>query len=251
MFIQRLLVRVYPRANHGVSNWNSSTSVQQEQQLSTSSYCQTPEAKDTPTLPPRPKKPITPWFMYFRDKKDDVLRGQKMSAAELAATLAKEWKYFDKSNYQAEYNRLHREYLSAKTNYEMSLTPEQKQHLEETEKDRSDQRARRELRRTKPPKLPRNPANFYFSEKSSEPGLREKLGVQSQGELLSMVFKEYASLSGSEKEKYLRMQEKDKERFRSEFMSWYEGIMSDKSVSKLARTKAEAMRTRFKLLSYI
>lgn len=203
-------------------------------------------------LPQRPKRPITPWLAFVRDKKDDVLKQKdKMTAAELAVVLAKEWKQTDKSRYQEEYDRQQQDYHRKLEEYNNSLTEEHRDYLVLQKKFNREHKAEKQLRKTKPPVLPRNPANLYCQERSKHADVKDQMKHRKPANVFSDIFKEYRELSECEKKKYLEMQEEDKSRFQHEFLVWYESIQNNENLTKATREKADALRARFKSLNYI
>lgn len=177
--------------------------------------------------------------------------GSRMNAAQLSVILAKEWKDAERSGYQREYQRLHDDYERRVREYEELLTEEQRDIIAVQKEMKRETKASKELRKTRPPVLPRNSANLYFQERSQQDDVKELRKTRKTADVFSDIFKEYRSLSESEKRKYLDMQEEDKSRFQHEFLIWFEGIQSNENLTKAAREQANAMRERLKALSYI
>lgn len=203
-------------------------------------------------LPLKPKKPITPWILFVRERKDEILsRKDKMTAAELAVILAKEWKHIDKTKYEREYKQNHEEYMKLAERYEKSLTDEQRNILDLQKSLKRETKAAKMLRKTNPPILPRNPANLYCHERSKQDDFKEMLKFKKPAQVFSDIFKEYREMSDETKKRYIDMQEEDKARFQHEFLSWYEGVQNNENLTKAARDQANVMRDRLKSLNYI
>jgi len=203
-------------------------------------------------LPTPPKKPVTPWIVFVRERKDEILnQHHKMRANELAMILARDWRAMNKDKYEEDYRRRHDEYLKEKENYENSLTDAQRDLIRLNKSLKKFAKTMRQFRKTKPPTLPRNSANLFCQLRSRDSDFREKLKHMKIAKAFSDLFKEYNSLPPEEKEKYLKMQEEDKERFRREFSSWYDSIMADDNLSKQVREEAKSMMVRFKAQNYV
>lgn len=203
-------------------------------------------------LPTKPKRPITPWLAFVRDRKDDILRQKdKMTAAELTVILSREWKYIDKTRYEQVYSQQVQEYQRKLTDYEQSLTKEHKRHIKLQKEEKRQARADKLLKKTNPPVLPRNPANLFCHERSKDADIKELLKSKKSSEVFKDIFREYRSLSDMEKKRYINMQADDKSRFQNEFLAWYEGIQKDETLTKAALDKADALRDRYKSLKYI
>lgn len=203
-------------------------------------------------LPAKPKKPITPWIAFVRERKNELLAQKgKMSAPELTSILSEEWKQVDQSRYDEEFKQKHEEYQKLVEEYENSLTNEQRDLLDLQRTLKRETKAAKMLRKTNPPIMPRNPANLYCHERCKQGDFKEMLKYKKPSQLFSDIFKEYRSLSESEKQKYINMQEEDKVRFQQEFIAWYEGIQANENLTKVAREQADVVRARLKALNYI
>lgn len=203
-------------------------------------------------LPAKPKKPITPWVAFVKDRKDEVLNQNKgITAADMAQILSREWRNSDRSQYEKEYNDRREIYLKKVEKYENSLTDQHREYLAVKKSLVKENRALKSIRKTKPPKLPRTCTNMFTQEKWNTPELQEQLKYRSATEVLKDLFKEYRSLSPEEKEKYIAMQQEDKIRFKNEFIRWYESVKDDKSLSHAAREQANIMKAKYEALSYI
>jgi transcription factor A len=203
-------------------------------------------------VPEKPKKPVTPWISFVRERKDEVLRQRgKMSASQLSVILAQEWKHTDKAKYEQEYKQKHEEYMRLVEDYQNSLTPEQIDQLDLRKSAKRESKAMKQLRKTNPPVMPRNPANLYCHERSKQDDFKEMLKHKKAAQVFSDIFKEYRQLSDAEKQKYIEMQEEDKARFQKEFLAWYESVQANENLTKAAREQANMMRERLVAMNYI
>lgn len=203
-------------------------------------------------LPIKPKKPVTPWVAFVRDRKDDLMNQHRgITAAEMAQILAREWKNSDKSQYEKEYDDRRQVYLKKVEEYENSLTDQHREYLAVKKNLVKENRALKSIRRTKPPKLPRTCTNLFTQKRWNSPDIQELVKYRSTTEVLRDLFKEYRGLSPEEKAKYIAMQQEDRLRFKREFSEWYESVKNDGSLTHAAREQADIMLAKFKALSYI
>lgn len=202
-------------------------------------------------LPAKPKKPRTPWLLFVAENKDGILKERNMTAAEMAKILSKEWSQVDRTKYEEEYSRLRAEYERQTKEYEESLNDEHRQLLALQKESVRDSRLARDLRKTKPPRLPRSAPNLYVAEKCQEEQVKKEFAANKSSVVLTRLLKEYKELDEESKVKYEDLKQRDKLRFQHEFIQWYEGIHSDKNTTNRIRAKADQMFTRFKSLSYI
>lgn len=202
-------------------------------------------------VPLRPKKPVTPWIAFVRERKEEIMSQRRMTAPEIASILSKEWRQIDRSRYEQDYFKRREDYLRDLQNFENSLTEEQRDMLDVQKSAKRENRATKEIRKTNPPVLPRNSANFFCKKRSKDADIVEKLKTQRISEVFSNLFKEYRRLPADVKRKYVEMQEQDRVRFRNEFLDWYKDIHMNRELTKAAKDKAKVMRDRLKALNYI
>lgn len=204
-------------------------------------------AQSSIEMPPKPKKPITPWIMFVRDTKDSIIsRYGKISAAKLSVILSREWKESDKTPYQQRYQQLHDDYKNQLENFMASLSDQQLDHLNTRREAKREIKSLKLLRKTNPPPRPRNKANFYCQDRVKQADMIEYRKTHSLAETLKKVFEDYRSLSEEQKKKYEEMELEDKGRFQHEFLCWYEEIQCDVNLPKSVRDQANAMRERLK-----
>lgn len=85
-------------------------------------------------LPPRPRKPLTPFFRYMMSARPKVqIEKPEMSAMEISKLVAKTWAGFteqQKMKYSLEYEQEKKEYKVKAAQYELRLTTDQKEDIE-------------------------------------------------------------------------------------------------------------------------
>lgn len=203
-------------------------------------------------LPLKPKKPVTPWIAFLQDRKSDYANyGQGMKATEMSVILSKEWREMDRSKYEDDYKRKHEEYLRAVQEYEDSLTDEQRDAIKSYKDVVRQVKAKKQIFKSHPPRLPRNAANMFCHHRSKQHDVKEDLQRRKPGAVFKDLFEEYRNLSADEKKRYIDMQEEDKTRFAREFKVWYESIQNNENLTRAARDHAEQMRGKLLALNYI
>lgn len=202
-------------------------------------------------MPAKPKKPYSAWVAFVLDRKDHLLSNEKMTAVELSIRLAEEWKNTDKSSYLNDYKRRVDEFKEKLEQYENNMTQADKDLLELKGSLLRQRRSINQLSRTKPPKLPANPANIYIRERYKDPDAQERMKSAKTGELFKVFLEEYRALSPEEKEKYMKMREEERARFIEHFNAWYQETRNNEKLNKLAKKQADAMYARVKALYYI
>lgn len=202
-------------------------------------------------LPSKPKKPRTPWLLFMQSRLGDLKsQSEKMTAPQIVSILSEEWKRVDKTPYEEQYSRDRDEYLRQLESYYDSLNDDHKNYLEQKRVQNRRSNAMKQLRKTNPPKTPRNCAQMYSKERFKDPEVKAQLATMKPAQIFSKLFEEYRALPAEEKQKYIEMQEKDKSRFSAEFYDWYQEIQNNDDLSKSAREEAETMRNRFVNLGY-
>lgn len=227
--------------NNNVLERNLSIGGQANAQAVTSQDTKSHPVLSKVQLPVRPKKPMTPFLAFIQERKEEILRDKPMNASRLVSVLSKEWATVNKSRYEQEFQQKLVEYHRAIEFYRSSLTDEHRAVIQHQKDLRDQSKAKREFRRTKPPVLPRSPANLYISERCHDPDVKEQMKNRKSALVLKDLREEYNNLSDSTKEKYVKLQQEDRLRFKHEFEQWHERIRSDPNVSKVVQDKAKAL----------
>ena len=102
-------------------------------------------------LPPKPKKPLTPFFRYMAlNRKDALAQNKDLGATGIVQYLAKKWETVDENTK----NKLMDEYMSEKevytkkiAQYQTKLTEEQKAGIRELKMEVEESREKRAYRK--------------------------------------------------------------------------------------------------------
>lgn len=84
-------------------------------------------------LPPRPKKPLTPYFRFLKENRPLIVQqNPNMGLTEIVREAAKKWNGVDasiKKKLEDDYKSDQAEYLKKRAQYDSKLTDEQKEEL--------------------------------------------------------------------------------------------------------------------------
>lgn len=101
-------------------------------------------------LPEKPKKPLTPYFRFVRDQREDLMKKfPHLKVTDVTKKCAEEWKDAHitiKEKYQISYKEELDDYYKKLEKYKLSLSDEQKDFLSEVSKEKTDDKKRRKLR---------------------------------------------------------------------------------------------------------
>lgn len=89
-------------------------------------------------IPPRPKRPLTPFFRFLANNREQALKQNKdLTAMSVVQVLSKQWSNVDealKEKLTAEYKKDKAEYTKKIAQYEIKLTDEQREGLRAAKK---------------------------------------------------------------------------------------------------------------------
>jgi transcription factor A, mitochondrial len=107
----------------------------------------TKSIEDKLGLPQRPKKPLTPYFRFLVEARPTIMKDNpQMKAIEIVQLCAKKWSTIDeatKAKLTEEYQKEKIGYIKRRSDYENSLTDEQKTSLKIVKQDLVDKSQRR------------------------------------------------------------------------------------------------------------
>lgn len=102
-------------------------------------------------LPPRPKKPLTPFFRYLGDNRLKLHeKNPQLKSIEVVKLCAQNYATVDplvKAKYQEEFIKEQEDYIRRRSLYESKLTDEQKFEISNAKQDAVDKKARIEYRK--------------------------------------------------------------------------------------------------------
>ncbi|KAH8354245.1 hypothetical protein KR084_004366 [Drosophila pseudotakahashii] len=204
-----------PLAAAGISNSPAAQSKTLEEQIG---------------LPPRPKKPLTPYFRFMREQRPKLMASNpKITTIEAVRQLSKNWSDADaqlKERLQAEFKKDQQIYLEQRTKYDATLTDEQRAEIKQLKQDLVDAKERRQLRkRVKELGRPKKPASAFLRFIASERTNTPQGSKQTYREWHQKTTAKWTRLSDSEKEVYMQESRKEMELYRKAISIWEEKMI--------------------------
>lgn len=102
-------------------------------------------------LPEKPKKPLTAYFIYLSEHRQEVVKkNPNLKMTEIIKHLGIKWRNIDESEkekYSKDYKAQLSEYHNKLEEYKKKLTDEQKEFLEDLSKEKHEDRIKRQLRK--------------------------------------------------------------------------------------------------------
>lgn len=119
-------------------------------------------------LPPKPKKPLTPYFRFMAANRDLLrIKDSKLSIRDEVKRLSKEWHSVDqntKQRLQDEYQKDLKIYVEQRANYDSKLTDEDRKLIKEMKQERTEAKNKRMMRkRLKELGRPKRPPTAFLA----------------------------------------------------------------------------------------
>ncbi|CAD6995322.1 transcription factor A, mitochondrial isoform X1 [Ceratitis capitata] len=181
-------------------------------------------------LPPRPKKPLTPYFRFMQDQRPKILaENPKYSTIDIVRVISKRWSNADealKKRLQEDYKRDQQKFVEVRAKYEAKMTDEQRSELKQLKQDIQEAKDRRMMRkRIKELGRPKRPASaflrFLIQERTNSPQTTK----QTYREWHQKCTEKWARLTDKEKEVFLIESRKDMESYKKEIAEWEEKMV--------------------------
>ncbi|XP_044739445.1 high mobility group B protein 13 [Chrysoperla carnea] len=178
-------------------------------------------------LPPRPKRPLTPYFRFMKQVRSNVVQeNPKATAIDITKLIAQKWEKVDikeKLKFEEEYKKDQEKYIEEKLKYDSKLTAEDRQKLTNVRREIDSKRKRKAKRnKCKEFKKPKkNPSAFVlwmleqYPERGSEPFRTFQLRVAQQ----------WKSMSDSERKPYADRAKEMNEKYKEELTQWEEKMI--------------------------
>lgn len=181
-------------------------------------------------LPPRPKKPLTPYFRFMREQRPKILAEYpQFGTIDLVRVLSKRWNEADaaiKKRLQDDYKREQQQFVEIRAKYEAKITNEQRAELKQLKQDIQDGKDRRMMRkRIKELGRPKKPASafilFLVKERTNSP----QTPKQTYREWHQKCTEKWTRLSDKEKEMYLIESRQNMEVYKKDIALWEEKMV--------------------------
>ncbi|XP_017484640.1 PREDICTED: transcription factor A, mitochondrial isoform X2 [Rhagoletis zephyria] len=181
-------------------------------------------------LPPRPKKPLTPYFRYMQDQRPKILaENPKFSTVDVVRLVSKRWSDADaalKKRLQDEYKREQQAFVEIRAKYEAKMSDEQRAELKQLKQDIQDAKERRMMRkRIKELGRPKRPASAFLRFLREERTNSPQPIKQTYREWHQRCTEKWSRLSDKEKEVFLVESRKDMELYKKEIALWEEKMV--------------------------
>ncbi|KRF83320.1 transcription factor A, mitochondrial isoform X1 [Drosophila virilis] len=198
--------------------------------LSNSSALHSKSLEEQIGLPPRPKKPLTPYFRFMREMRPKMLaKDPKITTVEVVRQLSKSWVDVDpklKERLQSEYKKDQEIYLEQRTKYDATLTDQQRAEIKQMKQDINDAKERKQLRkRIKELGRPKKPASAFLRFVASERTNTPQTPNQTYREWHQKATAKWTRLSDEEKAVYLRESRKELDQYKKNISIWEEKMI--------------------------
>ncbi|XP_069705381.1 transcription factor A, mitochondrial-like isoform X2 [Periplaneta americana] len=131
-------------------------------------------------LPPKPKKPLTPYFRFMAQIRPNLLhKNPHTKPTDIIKLVAQEWEKTDmtlRQKLEAEYKREMVDFVSANVKYEQSLTNEQREEIKKAKvviaHSKEKRKLKKKMKELGKPKRPASAFLLFLSEKKGSRGIK-------------------------------------------------------------------------------
>ncbi|XP_055844704.1 transcription factor A, mitochondrial [Episyrphus balteatus] len=182
-------------------------------------------------LPPKPKKPLTPFFRYIKQVRPTILaENPHFKATDVIKTISKQWETVDpalKLKFQEEYQREKTIYVETRAKYDSQITDEQRYEMKQL-KDESNIAKERRMTKKRIAQLerPKKPASAFLLFVSKERQETPQGPNQTYRQWHATITQKWAKLSDSEKEPFLQMFRDKLVKYKEDIAVWEEKMVS-------------------------
>ncbi|XP_060648955.1 LOW QUALITY PROTEIN: transcription factor A, mitochondrial [Drosophila nasuta] len=181
-------------------------------------------------LPPRPKKPLTPYFRFMREMRPKLAaKDPNISTVQIVQELSRRWVDVDaklKERLQAEYKKDQESYVEQRAKYDAKITDEQRAELKQMKQDISDAKERKQLRkRVKELGRPKKPASAFLRFVASERLNTPQTPQQTYREWHQKATAKWSRLSDDEKAVYMQESRKELDHYKKAISIWEEKMI--------------------------
>ncbi|KAJ9578559.1 hypothetical protein L9F63_005209 [Diploptera punctata] len=178
-------------------------------------------------LPPRPKKPLTPYFRYMVEMRPILnQKNPQMKVTDVVKIIAKEWQTVDEKVHEQlkeEYKKDMEKYAVAIQKYESLLTNEQKEDIKNAKLENKETKEKRKLKKKKmelgKPKRPNSPFLAFLTES------KDKRGNMDYADWQKQIAMEWENLPEDTKLPYIEKYKKAMTAYKHEIQIWEEKMI--------------------------
>lgn len=181
-------------------------------------------------LPPRPKKPLTPYFRFMKEQRPKIQADNpKLSIVDIVRKVSKQWETADpslKQRLQEEYKKEQQKYVETRTKYDAKITDEQRSQLKELKQEQIDAKERRMMRkRIKELGRPKKPASAFLRFIAKERIATPQTSKETFREWHQKATAKWGTLTDEQKNVYIMESRKELEKYKVEISLWEEKMI--------------------------
>lgn len=170
-------------------------------------------------LPPRPKRPLTPYFRFMKEQRPKLQAANpKLSIVDIVKTVSKQWETADpllKQSLQEEYKKDQQKYIETRTKYDAKITDEQRSQLKELKQEIIDAKERRMMRkRIKELGRPKKPASAFLRFVAKERTITPQTSNETFREWHQKATAKWGTLSDEQKNVFIFEARKEFEKYK-------------------------------------
>ncbi|XP_055680850.1 transcription factor A, mitochondrial [Lutzomyia longipalpis] len=175
-------------------------------------------------LPPKPKKPLTPYFRFMKEIRPKILaENNQISMTDVLKNVAKQWATVDdvrRQKYQEEFKKDQAVYLQKMTQYKSKLTDEQKENIQIMKESIAEAKEKREfrkkLRQLGKPKRPQSAFLIFLNDERKK---NPQKGAATR-EWLNEAAAKWTNLPQKTKDTYVQVSTANREKYQEELGKW-------------------------------
>ncbi|XP_067629163.1 transcription factor A, mitochondrial isoform X2 [Eurosta solidaginis] len=181
-------------------------------------------------LPPRPKKPLTPFFRFMREQREKTkANNPHFSTREIVREMSQRWSEADevtRNRLQDEFKRELQNFVEAKAKYEATMTDTQRAELKLLKDEIQEAKERRMMRkRIIMLGRPKRPASaflrFLVQERTNAP----QTANQTYREWQAKCAEKWSRLSDKEKQPFLEETRREITVYKKDIAEWEESMV--------------------------
>lgn len=181
-------------------------------------------------LPPKPKKPLTPFFRFIKQVRPSIIaENPHFKATDIIKTISKQWETVDpdlKQKFQEEYQREKTSYVETLAKYDSQITNEQRNEMKQLKEEEIAAKERRMTKkRIAQLERPKKPASAFLFFVSKERQQTPQPSNQTYREWHAEMTKKWSNLSDAEKEPFLQMFRDRLVKYKEDIAVWEEKMV--------------------------
>uniref|UniRef100_A0A1A9WVQ1 HMG box domain-containing protein n=1 Tax=Glossina brevipalpis TaxID=37001 RepID=A0A1A9WVQ1_9MUSC len=186
-------------------------------------------------LPPKPKKPLTPYFRFMMENRPKIkIENPKLPPKDIVRLVSKKWESTEpsiKTQFQEKYQKDRLKYIETRTKYEANITDEQRKEMKQLKLEMREVKEKRLMRkRMKELGRPKRPLPGFIKFVAKERVNTPPLPKQPWRDWFKKAAIKWSQLSDDEKGVYINETRKELETYRKEVALWEEKMIRQGNV---------------------